>query len=263
MKKRLVINIGRRGNKKIVSEREINKTKLNRDRIILSKDIKTKKTTDYYIYLKEKSGIQKLITRNGLKIIKTNPELMPFLKQHIFTKSSGRKVLETKNSKFVINDYSYPNGKSGAYHDKLYDLTYFDKKNNTTSYFFIKRALIEHLDVEDMAHSQFTASKLLEAAGFNIIKPQFGILDEINNISVIAYDYTNLKSLGFAHENKLITNIEYNKIKETLVKVEKFTENKFRITDIYNIGNVFIERTKYNKIKLYITDVQNYPKNRW
>ncbi|MEI8364666.1 MAG: hypothetical protein WCF78_04395 [archaeon] len=258
MNKRLVIDIGRRGNRKLVSEHKITKHWPGTDnKLILARDSKTKKAIDYYIHLLNRDQIHKLITRDSLKIIKNNPELMQVLQDHIFHKLSGQKILETKNARFIINDFKNSYKEQGKRHDKIYDLIYFDKIKNITHRFFIKRERTYMLNKSERADSQFTGIKLLEAEGFNIIKPYFGIFDPINKVSAIAYEYTNLEPLAFALDNGSITKDEYQKICNTLHKVESLIENKMNLIDINNSGNVFVERIRENKIKLYITDVMN------
>ena len=252
MNKCIVVDIGRRKNRKIVSTKSI---KNIQSRAVLFRDIKTKKIDDYYVHLKEDLGAEEFITRDGLKIIKKNPELINFLKYHIFNKLDWQEILETENSKFIITDFTYPHKKVGVGHDKAYDLTYFDKINNLKHRFFIKRGSLTFLkDREDRAHAQFRGIKILEAAGFNILKPYFGIVDFQQGISVIAFEYTNLLTLSRAIDN-LITKSEYSKIRAVLNKVDRRTYNKYRIQDIYNDDNIFVERIKDNKIKCYITDI--------
>ena len=223
-------------------------------------DLELKKVTyrengDRYLIIKKKNTILSLSAEARI-ILKRYPEILKIVNGLLFEKGTNN----AENSRYRFNlsrlDLSSNSSRNNV---GVYKLTFLDKETNLRKEYFVK--LGKKYDVGNYpSYNEFESQKILEAAGFNIIKPHFAIWGEnttnpnykFNNI--IVYDFTNLTNYEYALDNKLLSKEEIKTINKKRSKANEFAQNKLNITDISTKGNIFYERLPSGEIKIYFTD---------
>lgn len=236
-------------------KKRITETKTRTFKDIEYKKVDFKENNDHY-YLLKKGNSTIAFSKEARTILKQSPEIVRAVEHLLFQ----AKVPFIESAKYRIKlSILDPQQNSGRNNLGTYKLTYLNKETNQIKDYFLK--LGKKLDIGNYpSYKEFESQKILEAEGFNIIKPQFAIWGEntssafskFNNI--IVYDFTNLTNFQFAINNKLLSKPEIRAIKRNLSKARYFAETKLEITDISTKRNIFFERLSNGEIKLYFTD---------
>ena len=208
-----------------------------------------------YFIIKKNNTVLSL-SAEARSTLKRYPEILKIVNGLLFDK----RTTNSENSRFRINlsrlDLSSNTSRNNV---GVYKLTFLDKETNSKKDYFLK--LGKKYDVGNYpSYNEFESQKILEAAGFNIIKPHFAIWGEnptnpnyrFNNI--IVYDFTNLTNFEYALDNRLLSKEEIRAINKKRSKANEFAQEKLNITDISTKGNIFYERLPSGEIKLYFTD---------
>ncbi|MFA5746280.1 MAG: hypothetical protein WCX82_02840 [archaeon] len=219
------------------------------------KRVSYKENGDHYFIIKKNNTVLSL-SIEARTLLKRYPEIFKIVNGLLFNKSIEN--IETSKLKFNISKLNLPSN-SSRNNVGVYKLTFLDKETNLRKEYFIK--LGKKYDSGNYpSYNEFESQKILEAAGFNIIKPHFAIWGEnvtnpkykFNNI--IVYDFTNLTNYEYALDNKLLSKEEINAINKKRSKANEFAQNNLGITDISTKGNIFYERLPSGEIKIYFTD---------
>jgi hypothetical protein len=134
----------------------------------------------------------------------------------------------------------------------------FLKKENISKDYFLK--MVEAPMSSFLANNEFIANQAFQKYGINTIKPHLAFTDNLSRKSIIAYDFTGLKTMGEAYLDKKITTKELKSIQN---KIHKLTElnflpvsvgNKRGIGDFEKLSNIFVKRVD-GKIDVYFTDL--------
>ncbi len=232
---------------KVVRTRKTKKFELKRVDYKYNKDA-------YYLLKKGEHTIA--LSKEARGQLKRYPEIVKVVENLLF--DSKTPVIENSKYKMHLSRLN-PDSNSGRNNIGTYKLSYFDKTTNKHREYFLK--LGEKYDIGNYPSiNEFESQKILEAEGFNIIRPQFAIWGPGNKklnspfYNIIVYDFTNLLNYETALRNRLLTRQEIKHINRNLSKARWFAENKLDVTDISTRGNVFLERLPSGEIKLYFTD---------
>jgi len=253
--------------KKIIRPKvEVNLGKISSDVVLKRKRIlknenqfrvtKINGKTQYYSIDFGKSKSKTLhLSLFGKKLFKKYPEVIDFINKNVFN-SKTIKNYSLNTDKLNISLARFK--KSGYNNKYLLKMNLFLKKEGVSKNYFLK--MVEAPMSGFLANNEFIANQAFQKYGINTIKPHIAFTDNVSKKSIIAYDFTGLKTMGDAYLDKEITTKELKLIEKKIDSLSEYkflpisVGNKRGIGDFERMSNVFVKRVD-GKIEVYFTDL--------